>query len=97
MANMRSVCFIIAFHNIATLESRHTYQCPSSWPIVITMKKKLASTWENIGYWPVQINGNNFATAQILKKPVEVVRGQILACGAQKSPEPWEGREDRKR
>jgi hypothetical protein len=33
----------------------------------------------NIGYLPVQINGNKFATDQILEKPVEVVKGQILA------------------
>jgi hypothetical protein len=38
-----------------------------------------------IGYWPVGMNGNKFATGQILEKPVEVVKGQILA---QKSPEP---------
>jgi hypothetical protein len=31
------------------------------------------------GYWPVQINGNKFATGQILKKPVEVVKGRTLA------------------
>jgi hypothetical protein len=31
------------------------------------------------GYWPVQINGNKFAISQILTKPVEVVKGQILA------------------
>jgi hypothetical protein len=31
-----------------------------------------------IGYWPVQINGNKFATSQILEKPVEVVKGRIL-------------------
>jgi hypothetical protein len=31
------------------------------------------------GYWPVQINGNKFATGQILRKPVEVVKGRILA------------------
>jgi hypothetical protein len=30
------------------------------------------------GYWPVQINGNKFATGQILEKPVEVVKGRIL-------------------
>jgi hypothetical protein len=33
----------------------------------------------NVEYWPVQIDGNKFATGQILKKPVEVVKGQILA------------------
>jgi hypothetical protein len=33
----------------------------------------------NVGYWPVQINGNKFATGQILRKPVEVVKGWILA------------------
>ena len=43
---------------------------------------------KNIGYWPVQINGNKFATGQILKKPVEVVKGRVLAGWAQKSPEP---------
>ena len=43
---------------------------------------------KNIGYWPVQINGNKFATGQILEKPVEVVKGRILAGWAQKYPEP---------
>jgi hypothetical protein len=46
MANKRNFCFIIAFHNSATLEIRLTYQCPRSWPVVITMKKKLADTWK---------------------------------------------------
>jgi hypothetical protein len=77
---MRSFRFIIAFLNFSTLENRLTYQCPSSWPVVITMKKKLADTRKkNTGYWPVQINGNKFATSQILKKPVEVVKVRILA------------------
>jgi hypothetical protein len=45
----------------------------------ITMKKKLTGTWKkNLGYWPVQMNGNKFATGHILKKPVEVVKGRIL-------------------
>ena len=34
---------------------------------------------QNIGYWPVQMNGNKFATGQMLEKPVEVVKGRILA------------------
>jgi hypothetical protein len=34
---------------------------------------------KNIEYWPVQMNGNKFATGQILGKPVEVVKGWILA------------------
>ena len=34
------------------------------------------------------MNGNKFATGQILKKPVEVVKGWILAGWAQKSPKP---------
>jgi hypothetical protein len=46
MMNMRSFCFIIAFHNPATLKNWLIYLCPSSWPVVITMKKKLASTWK---------------------------------------------------
>jgi hypothetical protein len=36
---------------------------------------------KNIGYPPVQMNGNKLATGQILKKAVEVVKGQILAAG----------------
>ena len=41
----------------------------------------------NIGFWPVQINGNKFATGQILEKPEEeVVKGRSLAGWAQKSP-----------
>jgi hypothetical protein len=43
---------------------------------------------KNIRCWPVQMNGNKFATGQILKKPVEVVKECILAGWAQKSPEP---------
>jgi hypothetical protein len=43
----------------------------------------------NIEYWPVQIDGNKFATGQIVRKPVEVVKGRILGGGAPKSPEPW--------
>jgi hypothetical protein len=43
---------------------------------------------KNIGYWLVQINSNKFATGQILQKPVEVVKGQVLAGRAQKSPKP---------
>ena len=45
MSNMQSFGFIIAFHDLATLENWLTYQCPSCWPVVITMKKKLAGTW----------------------------------------------------
>ena len=46
MVNRQSFCFIIAFHNFAIFENRLTYQCSSSWPVVITMKKKLAGTWK---------------------------------------------------
>jgi hypothetical protein len=35
------------------------------------------------------MNGNKFATGQILEKPVEVVKGRNLAGWAQKTPEPW--------
>jgi hypothetical protein len=41
---MRSFSFKIAFHNFATLENWLTYQFPSSWPVIIEMKKKLAGT-----------------------------------------------------
>ena len=44
---------------------------------------------KKIGYGPVKMNGNKFATGQILKNAVEVVKGWILAGWAPKSPEPW--------
>ena len=90
MANKQRFCFIIAIQNLTTFEKWLSYYCLSSWLVVITIKKKLAGTWKKKkkGYWPVQINGNKFATDQILKKPVEVVKGRILAGWAQKSPEP---------
>ena len=94
MTNTWSFCFIIAFHDIATLEkNRLTYQCPSSWPVVITMKEEISQHLKNIyiGYWPVQMNGNKFATDQILRNPVEVVKERILAGWAPKSPESWAG------
>jgi hypothetical protein len=34
------------------------------------------------------MNGNKFATGQIVENPVEVVKGWILAGWARKSPEP---------
>jgi hypothetical protein len=80
MANKQSFCFIIAFHNFAILEKRLTYPCPSSWPVGITVKKEIS--WhlkKKYRYWPVQINGNKFATSKILGKPVEVVKGRIFA------------------
>ena len=43
---------------------------------------------KNIRYWPVQMKGNKFATGKILEKPVEVVKGRILAGWDQKSPKP---------
>ena len=43
---------------------------------------------KSIGYWPVQFSSNKFATGQLLKKTVEVMKGRILAGRAQESPEP---------
>ena len=91
MANMWSFCFIISFHNFATLGNRLTYHCPSSWPVVITMKKKLATTWKKKKKKGILAGPNEwqqFASGEILKKPVEIVKGRILAGWAQKSPEP---------
>jgi hypothetical protein len=34
---------------------------------------------KNRGYRPVQINGSKFATGHIIRKPVEVVKGRVLA------------------
>jgi hypothetical protein len=42
MANRQSFCFIVAFHDFVTLKNRLTYQCLGSWPVVITMKKKIS-------------------------------------------------------
>ena len=71
-------CDITAFHVFATLEK----------PVYLSMPKFLAGCHYNeeeisryvkkyIGYWPVQINDNKFATGQILEKLVEVVKGWI--------------------
>jgi len=80
MTSKRSFCFITAFHTFATLENQLTYQYICSWPVAITIKEEISRHLkQNIGYWPVQINGNKFATSQILRKPVEVVKGRILA------------------
>jgi hypothetical protein len=54
---------------------------------VLGRLEKLAGTLKNI-YLPVQMNGNKFATSEILRKPVEVVKGRILVGWAPKSPEP---------
>jgi hypothetical protein len=40
------------------------------------------------GYWPVQINGNKFATGKILGKLVEVVKGQIYLVELKGLPNP---------
>ena len=37
------------------------------------------------------MNGNKFTTGEILRKRVEVVKGQSLVGWAQKSLEPWIG------
>jgi hypothetical protein len=76
MANKRRFCFIVAFHTFATLKN----------PAYLSMSKFLTGCHYNekeisqhlkkyIVYWPVQMNGNKFATGRILKKPVEVVKG----------------------
>jgi hypothetical protein len=39
------------------------------------MKKEISRHLKKkIGYWPVQLNGNKFATDQILRNPIEVVK-----------------------
>jgi hypothetical protein len=42
-------------------------------------EEEISRHLKKLGCWPVQMNGNKFATGQILKKPVEVVKGWILA------------------
>ena len=39
---------------------------------------------QHIGYRPVQMNGNKFATGQILRKAVEVVKGRIFSWWSSK-------------
>jgi hypothetical protein len=72
---MRNFCFITAFHNFATLliNAKFLAGCHYNEEEISQHLKK------NIGYWPVQMNGYKFATGQILKKPVEVLKGRILA------------------
>jgi hypothetical protein len=65
MANKRRFCSSIAFQNFATLENQ-----------LISMPKFLAGRHyneeevsqhleKNVGYWPVQMNGNKFATGTV--------------------------------
>ena len=92
MTSMRSFCFIIAFHNFATLENRLTYQLMPRFLTGCHYNEEEISRHLNKNYRilaPVQMNGDKFASGQILRKPVEVVKGRILAGWTQKSPKPW--------
>jgi hypothetical protein len=69
MANMRSFCFIIAFHNFATLKNRLTLSMPKFLAGCYYNEEEISGHLEkNIRYWPIQINGSKFGTGQILKK-----------------------------
>jgi hypothetical protein len=46
MANKRAFASLLRLIILLHWGNRLTYQCPRSWPVVITMKKKLASTWK---------------------------------------------------
>jgi hypothetical protein len=76
---MRSFCFIIAFLNFATLENRLTYQFSAGChhneeEISRHLEKKRKK-----GYWPVQINGNKFATGQILQETGKSCEGAAFS------------------
>ena len=43
---------------------------------------------KHITYWPVQINGNKFASSQILKKPVEMWRDGFELVELKSLPNP---------
>jgi hypothetical protein len=78
MANKRSFCFIIAFHNFATLKKLAYSSMPKFLASCHYNKEKISMHLKkNIGYWPVQIHGNKFVTGQILRKPVEVAKKRI--------------------
>jgi hypothetical protein len=58
----------------------HWKMAYSSMPKFLTNEEETSRHLKkNIGYWPVQMNGDKFATGQILRKLVEVVKGRILA------------------
>jgi hypothetical protein len=60
------------FHNFATLENRLTSSMPKFLAGCHYKEEEISRhSKENIGYWPVQSNGNKFATGRILRKPVE--------------------------
>jgi hypothetical protein len=81
MENMWSFCFIIAFHNFATLKNRAYLSMPKFLSSCHYNEEESSGHLKkkNIGYWLVQMNGNKFATGEILRKPVEVVKGRIWA------------------
>jgi hypothetical protein len=67
MANMRSFCFIIAFHIFATLEKHAYLSTPKFLAGYHYIEEEISQHLKKIvGYWPVQMNGNKFATGQIL-------------------------------
>jgi hypothetical protein len=80
MTNKRRFCFIVAFHNLVTFIGKPAYLSMPKFLARCDYNEEEISRHlrKNIGYWLVQISGNKFATRQILKKPVEVVKGQIL-------------------
>ena len=41
-----ALCFVSAFHTFVTSENPAYLSMPSSWPVVITVKKTLAGTWK---------------------------------------------------
>jgi hypothetical protein len=80
MANNRNFCFIIANHIFCYIGKLAYLSMPKFLASGHYNEEEISRHLEkNIGYWPVQIDGNKFATSQIARKPVEVVKGRILA------------------
>jgi hypothetical protein len=42
---MQSFCFVIAFHNLATLGNWLIYQCPSYWPVCHYNEEEISQHW----------------------------------------------------
>jgi hypothetical protein len=67
---MRSFCFTIVFCNFATLGKVACLSMPKFLADHrYNQKETNRCLKKEEGYWPVQINGNKFATDQILEKP----------------------------
>jgi ABC-type phosphate transport system auxiliary subunit len=76
MANERSFCFIIAIDDLATIGKPAYLSMPEFLVGCHYNEEEISRHLEKkLGYWPVQVNGNKFATDEIVEKTVRSCEG----------------------